>query len=90
MFTWLLVVLEVATLYLVYWLVYVKEPGVKRIKSTIWGEYDHTNKDDNVCLLRSDRFPNGMIIEGSQDSEFNPYASNVIPFQPPESPRRSA
>jgi hypothetical protein len=89
MFTWFLITLEVAILIGVFWYVYLRQDRPHKVKSTIWGKYQSDGSDDNVYLLLSNQFENGMKICGDQPEQSD---NNVLPFKHPDQPngKRSA
>ncbi len=68
MSAYLIVLLELALLYFVYWFVFVREENAYEVRRPIWGVYenhaDELNRDDDsVVLLFSNKYHNGVRVE---------------------------
>lgn len=79
MFIVLLLAMEIAIIGAVFWYIYLREEGPKRLKSTIWGTYESDNSEDTIDLLLSSRFQNGIVV-----CSHKPDAQNVVPFKRPD------
>jgi hypothetical protein len=89
MFTWFLITLEICILFGVFWYVYLRRDTPHKVKSTIWGRYESDASDDNVYLLLSDQFENGMKVYADKPEHGG---DNVVRFKHPDQPngKRSA
>jgi hypothetical protein len=75
MFAYILIAIELAIIYLVFWYVFIREPKPYRISGPLWGVYDSkincqenedrvdvkTAQNSQDCLYEADRKPKSRV-----------------------------